>query len=100
MGYGPPTTSQAEVAKQRDAAVEFLAEAERTNDAAALCVAHRLVGTTYVRMGEFAAGLRHLKLARALYDPKHHAGYITNMVRTLGLSTVLSELGIVAPRIR
>ena len=37
-----------EPAKLRDTAVEFLAEAERTNCATALCVAHRLMGTTHV----------------------------------------------------
>ena len=64
-----------ETAKQRDAAVEFLAEAEHTNDAASLCIAHRLVGTTYLTMGEFAAGLRHLKQARTLHNEEHHPAY-------------------------
>ena len=64
-----------EPAKLRGAAAEFLAEAERTNDVAVLCVAHRLVGTTQVALGEFAAALDHLKLARMLYDSKRHAGY-------------------------
>ena len=72
-----------EVAKQRDAALEFLAEAERTDDTAVRCVAHRILGTTYVMMGEFAAGLHHLKQARALYDSKCHANYRPNTVRTL-----------------
>ena len=57
-----------EVDKQRVVAVEFLAEAERTDDTAVRCVAHRILGTTYVTMGEFATGLHHLKQARALYD--------------------------------
>jgi DNA-binding response OmpR family regulator/class 3 adenylate cyclase/predicted ATPase len=61
-------------AKLWDTAVEFLAEAERTNDTTALCVAHRLVGTTHVALGEFAAALDHLKLARMLYDSKRDAG--------------------------
>jgi predicted ATPase/class 3 adenylate cyclase/DNA-binding response OmpR family regulator len=64
-----------EVDKQRDVALEFLAEAERTDDTAVLCVAHRILGTTYVTMGEFATALHHLKQARALYDAKHHVGY-------------------------
>ena len=64
-----------EPAKLWDTAVEFLAEAERTNDATALCVAHRLVGTTHVARGEFAAALRHLKLASMLYNSKRDAGY-------------------------
>jgi len=64
-----------EVDEQRLIAIEFLAEAERTDDTAVRCVAHRILGTTYVTMGEFATGLHHLKQARALYDPTHHAPY-------------------------
>jgi DNA-binding response OmpR family regulator/class 3 adenylate cyclase/predicted ATPase len=62
-----------EVARQTGSAAEFLAEAERHNDTASLCVAHRIVGTTYLTKGEFAAALPHLEQARALYDPRHHA---------------------------
>jgi class 3 adenylate cyclase/DNA-binding response OmpR family regulator/predicted ATPase len=62
-----------DVAKQKDAAVEFLAEAERHNDPAPLCIAHRIVGSTCVRAGEFADALRHLQRARALYDSEHHS---------------------------
>jgi predicted ATPase len=59
-----------EVVKQTDAAGEFLKEAERNNDTAALSVAHRILGTTYVTKGEFTAALPHLEQARALYDPQ------------------------------
>jgi class 3 adenylate cyclase/DNA-binding response OmpR family regulator/predicted ATPase len=62
-----------EVAKQTDAAGEFLKEAECHDDTAALCVAHRIMGTTYVTKGEFSAALPHLEQARALYDPQHQA---------------------------
>jgi DNA-binding response OmpR family regulator/class 3 adenylate cyclase/predicted ATPase len=62
-----------EVVKQTDAAGEFLKEAERNNDAAALSVAHRIMGTTYVTKGEFTAALPHLEQARALYSPQHEA---------------------------
>src|SRR5262249_40687772 len=48
---------------------------ERHKDTAALCIAHRAVGTTCATTGEFAAGLRHLKRARALYDSERHACY-------------------------
>src|SRR6516162_4716892 len=64
-----------EVDKQRDVALEFLAAAERSDDKAVQCVGHRILGTTYVTMGKFGSGLHHLKQARALYDPEHHAGY-------------------------
>jgi tetratricopeptide (TPR) repeat protein len=63
-----------EPAKLWDTAGEFLAAAERTNDATALCVAHRLLGTTHVARGEFAAALHHLKLAWTLYGSKRDAG--------------------------
>jgi predicted ATPase len=62
-----------EVAKQTDAAAEFLKEAERHHDTAALCVAHRIMGTTYLTKGEFTAALPHLEQARALCDPQHQA---------------------------
>jgi predicted ATPase len=55
--------------------MEFLAEAERHNDTAALCIAHRMLGTTCVTTGEFATGLHHLERARALYDSAHHPRY-------------------------
>lgn len=61
-----------EVARQTSAAAEFLAEAEHHNDTAALCVAHRIMGTTYLTKGDFTAALPHLEQARALYDPQHH----------------------------
>jgi predicted ATPase/class 3 adenylate cyclase len=64
-----------EVALQRDAASEFVTEAERHGDTAALCLSHRTLGTTYVTMGEFVAGRRHLEQARALYDPQAHARF-------------------------
>jgi len=77
-----------EVAKQRDAALEFLAEAERTDDTAVRCVAQRILGTTYVMMGEFADGLHHLKQARALYDPNNHAGYRHQYGQDLGAAAL------------
>ena len=60
-----------EVARQTGAAAEFLREAERHNDPAALCVAHRIIGTTYLTKGEFTAALPHLEQARALHESQH-----------------------------
>ena len=57
-----------DVSKQRVAAAEFLAEAERYSLPSALCLSHRTLGTTYVTMGEFEAGRRHLEQALALYE--------------------------------
>jgi predicted ATPase len=62
-----------EVAMQHKAALEFLAEAERHDETGSLCLSHRTLGTTYVQMGEFAAGRQHLERARELYDPEHHS---------------------------
>jgi predicted ATPase len=62
-----------EVAMQQKAAAEFLAEAERRDDAAARSLSHRTLGTTYVQMGEFAAGRRHFERACALFDPELHS---------------------------
>jgi class 3 adenylate cyclase/predicted ATPase len=62
-----------EVAMQQRAAADFLAEAERHTETDSLCLSHRTLGTTYVQMGEFAAGRQHLQRARELYDPEHHS---------------------------
>ena len=75
-----------EVAKQRSAAVDFLTEADQTLDTAIQCIAHRIVGTTHVTMGEFATGLHHLERARALYDSEHHAGYRHQYGQDIGAS--------------
>jgi DNA-binding response OmpR family regulator/class 3 adenylate cyclase/predicted ATPase len=77
-----------EVAKQRDAAIEFLAEAERHNDMAALCIAHRAVGTTCVTTGEFAEALHHLERARALYDAEQHACYRFQYGQDIGVAAL------------
>jgi len=64
-----------EVDKQREAALEFVAEAERLGDTAAICVSHRTLGTTYLTMGEFTAARQHLGQARDLYDPENHLNF-------------------------
>ena len=64
-----------DVATLRAAADDFLAEAERHDDTAALCLSHRTLGTTLVTMGDFEGGRRHLERARALYDPVNHARF-------------------------
>jgi predicted ATPase len=57
-----------EVAKQTDAASQFLAEAERHKDTVSLSVAHRIIGTTHLTRGELPAALTHLERARSLYE--------------------------------
>src|SRR4029077_7424586 len=61
-----------EVNKQHVAATEFLSEADTHDDTAALCLAHRALGTTYFTMGQFSAARKQLERARGLYDPNHH----------------------------
>jgi DNA-binding response OmpR family regulator/class 3 adenylate cyclase/predicted ATPase len=77
-----------EVAKQQAAAAEFLAEAERAHDSALSCIGNRIVGTTYVTMGEFATGLHHLKRARALYNFEQHASYRHRYGQDIGTSAL------------
>jgi class 3 adenylate cyclase/predicted ATPase/DNA-binding response OmpR family regulator len=90
-----------EVSRQTDAAMEFLAAAERHKDTAALCIAHRMLGTTSVTKGEFATGLHHLERARALYDSAHHCRYRYQYGQDIGatalcyLSWALWHLGYV-----
>jgi predicted ATPase len=77
-----------EIAKQRTAAAEFMAEAEQTTDVAIQCIAHRIVGTTHLTMGEFAVAWNHLKRARVLYDPKRHAGHRHRYGQDIGAATL------------
>src|SRR5262249_53252496 len=69
-------------------ALEFLAEAEQYKDTAALCVAHRAIGTTCFTTGEFAEALPHLKQARALYDPKKHINYRYQYGQDIGVAAL------------
>ena len=90
-----------EVSKQRVAAAEFLAEAERYSLPSALCLSHRTLGTTYVTMGEFEAGRRHLDRARALYEqdlesaPFYHYGQEVGATALCYLCWALWQLGYV-----
>jgi predicted ATPase len=77
-----------EIAKQRTAAAEFMAEAEQTTDVAIQCIAHRIVGTTHLTMGEFATAWNHLKRARVLYDPERHAGHRHRYGQDVGAATL------------
>src|SRR5262249_61826957 len=92
-----------EGSKQTAAAMHFLAEAERHNDTAVLCIAHRMLGTTCVTKGEFATGLHHLEQARALYDSAQHSRYRFQYGQDIGaaalcyLSWALWHLGYVDP---
>jgi predicted ATPase/class 3 adenylate cyclase len=73
------------------AAAELLAEAERDGHTAALCLSHRLLGTTYISMAQFDAARQHLERARALYDPQHHPSFRYRYGQDIG-ATVLCYL--------
>jgi class 3 adenylate cyclase/DNA-binding response OmpR family regulator/predicted ATPase len=77
-----------ETTKQRDAALEFVAAAERLGENAAQCIAHRTVGTTYLTTGEFAEALRHLERALALYDPEQHPCYRFQYGQDIGVAAL------------
>ena len=77
-----------EVVKQKNTAIEFLAEAKRDNDAAALCIAHRIMGTTCVTTGEFSKGLQHLERARALFDAQQHSDYRFQYGQDIGVAAL------------
>jgi DNA-binding response OmpR family regulator/class 3 adenylate cyclase/predicted ATPase len=87
------------ITNQVEAARELFAEAKRHNDTAALCVAHRIMGTTCVTKGEFAAGLSHLQRARTLYHSVHDVGLQSQYGQDIGaaalcyLSWTLWQLG-------
>ena len=80
-----------EVVLQKDAALDFVREAERHGDSAALCLSHRALGTTYVTMGEFVPGRQHLERARALYNPAEHEQFRYQYGQDIG-ATVLCYL--------
>ena len=90
-----------EVKKQHVAATEFLSEAETHDDTAALCLAHRALGTTYFTMGEFSAARKQLERARGLYDPDHQLRFRFQYGQDIGttamcyLSWALWHLGYV-----
>ena len=77
-----------EVVLQRDAALDFVREAERHDDTAALCLSHRTLGTTYVTMGEFVAGRQHLERARALYNPEEHSRFRYQYGQDIGVTAL------------
>jgi predicted ATPase len=73
------------------AATEFLSEAETHDDTAALCLAHRALGTTYFTMAEFSAARKHLERAQGLYDSDQHLRYRFQYGQDIG-TTVMCYL--------
>jgi predicted ATPase len=77
-----------EGATHKCAALQFVAEAERYNDTAAMCMAHRALGTSYLTLGELAAALIHLQRACSLYDAEHHAAYRFQYGQDIGVAAL------------
>jgi predicted ATPase len=77
-----------EVTLQLTAALDFVKEAERHGDTAALCLSHRTLGTTYFTMGEFVAGRRHLERALDFYKPDEHARHRYQYGQDIGASVL------------
>jgi predicted ATPase len=50
-------------------------------------MAHRVFGSTCLVRGEFEAGLRHLKQARALFDREHHSHFRFQYGQDIGAAT-------------
>jgi predicted ATPase len=77
-----------DIAGQRAAAAEFIKVAKSSRDVALACVGHRITGTTYLTMGEFASALHHLKQARALYNAEVHAARRHEYGQDIGATTL------------
>jgi predicted ATPase len=77
-----------EVRLQQDAALDFVREAERHGDTAALCLAHRTLGTTYFTKGEFAVGRHHLERALGFYNADEHARHRYQYGQDIGASVL------------
>jgi predicted ATPase len=77
-----------EFAEARQAVAEFVAEAERLHDMAAMCIAHRAVGTIHLTTGKFCDGLHHLERARGLYDAKQHPYYRFQYGQDIGVAAL------------
>ena len=76
------------VAMQRQAAAEFLAEAELHGASSTLSLAHRVLGTTYVSMGEFESARQHLEQARTLYDPEYRPDFLYEYGQDIGVTAL------------
>jgi predicted ATPase len=57
-----------DVARQREAAAEFMMGAVRHGDPVSLCIANRALGNTHFAMGDFTTARRHLDRARELSE--------------------------------
>ena len=63
----------------------FLAAAEWTGDDAPRLVAHRVLGTSYMIMGELGEARRHLERSLELYRPEEHAALATQFGQDPGV---------------
>ncbi|HET7911108.1 MAG TPA: AAA family ATPase [Pseudolabrys sp.] len=98
-----------EIEKARAVAQELLALAQKSNDATALLMGHRILGMSLFMLGELTASKEELEKAIALYDPAVHSpmavifsqDFKATAQAYLGLATVLcgdAERGIAHSR--
>ncbi len=64
----------------------LIEQAAHSSETAPLVVAHRVAGTTYGFMGEFARALEHLDIALKHYDPIEHEGLADRFGQDIGVS--------------
>jgi tetratricopeptide (TPR) repeat protein len=67
---------------------QFLTVAHRQQDSTLSFVAHLVVGTTLLWLGEFTPAQAHLDQAFAYYDPEHHRDLAYHVGQNLGLGAL------------
>jgi hypothetical protein len=72
---------------------QFLDLAEQQKATALIMIGHRLLGTTFLVLGELAEGLKHLTQASALYEPAAHRSLTTHLWEDSSNAEVRLEVG-------
>jgi tetratricopeptide (TPR) repeat protein len=70
----------------RDLSVEFMALARKQGTTFPLVLAHRVMGTSLLYLGDIAGGREHLDKALALYDPSAHRTLATRFGQEAGVA--------------
>ena len=72
-------------------AQQFLAVAQARDARAPLLVGHRILGTSFLFLGEFISAREHLDQAVALYDPERHAQLALRFGQDIGVSALANR---------
>jgi class 3 adenylate cyclase/predicted ATPase len=70
----------------RTLAVQFMAVAAKSKESFPLVVAHRIMGTSLLFLGDIADSRSHFDQALALYDPPRHRGLATRFGQDAGVA--------------